>query len=126
MSCPFCDLPEDRIMFTNRMATAILDLYPVSPGHTLVIPNVHVVSVFDLSWPKRQAVMDMVEQVRNTLSKQYRTNCFNIGINDGTWAGQTVPHAHIHVIPRYKGDVPDPRGGIRHVFPDKANYLNRE
>mgnify|MGYP003149873519 CR=1 FL=1 len=123
--CPFCDLDPDRVLFTNRIATALYDAYPVTPGHMLVIPNVHVSSIFELSWPKRQAMMDMVELVRDHLGREYKTNCFNIGINEGVWSGQTVDHAHIHIIPRYKGDVPDPKGGIRWIFPDKAAYWEK-
>tara|TARA_R100000808_G_C2041509_1_gene80930 strand:- start:100 stop:327 length:228 start_codon:yes stop_codon:yes gene_type:complete len=70
-------------------------------------------------------MMDMVELVRDHLGREYKTNCFNIGINEGVWSGQTVDHAHIHIIPRYKGDVPDPKGGIRWIFPDKAAYWEK-
>lgn len=103
-------------------SVAFLDGYPVSPGHSLVIPKTHVASIFDLSAKQRADLWRLVEKVRKELLKKFNPEAFNIGVNDGLAAGQTVPHAHIHVIPRRAGDVKDPRGGIRWVISGKAKY----
>lgn len=101
---------------------AISDAYPVSEGHTLIVPRRHVMSIYDLADAEYNAVWELVSQVHQRLVTDLRPDGFNIGLNDGVAAGQTVMHAHIHVIPRWNGDVPDPRGGIRWVIPDKASY----
>ena len=120
--CPFCDLPPDRILMRDDVGVAFLDSYPVTEGHTLVVPLRHVASVFDLSGSELQALFGLVSEVRTRLAALYRVEHFNIGINDGASAGQTINHAHVHVIPRRPGDVPDPRGGVRWVMPTKARY----
>lgn len=102
---------------------AIRDRYPVSPGHTLVIPRRPVPSVFDLDPQEREDALALVDAVCAELRKEFRPDGFNVGFNDGAAAGQTVFHAHIHVIPRYEGDTPDPRGGVRHAIPGRGNYL---
>lgn len=111
-------------MAGNRHAAALLDGYPVSEGHTLVIPRRHVPSIFDLSGAEQSDVWALVAEVRDRLRARLATQPegFNVGPNDGVQAGQTVMHGHVHLIPRYKEDVPDPRGGIRWVLPRKANY----
>jgi diadenosine tetraphosphate (Ap4A) HIT family hydrolase len=121
-NCPFCALSPDRITLENKYAVAFRDGYPVAQRHTLVIPRLHVTSVFDLRPAEQAAVWDLVAQARAQLADTLRPDAFTIGINDGLAAGQTVPHAHIHVIPRWSGDVPDPRGGVRWVIPGKAAY----
>jgi diadenosine tetraphosphate (Ap4A) HIT family hydrolase len=120
--CPFCTLPEQRIWFGTENAVAILDGFPITEGHTLVIPHRHVASVFDLPEEEFREVWSVVDQVRKLLKKKYRPDAFNIGVNDGAAAGQTIAHAYIHVIPRRKGDIQDPRGGVRWIFPNKAKY----
>jgi diadenosine tetraphosphate (Ap4A) HIT family hydrolase len=120
--CPFCCLEKDRIRFESESAVAFLDVFPVTPGHTLVIPKRHVVSLFDLPEEEQAAVWRLVAQVRATLLVEAEPNGFNVGLNDGSSAGQTVMHAHVHVIPRRHGDIADPRGGVRWVIPDKAAY----
>ncbi|MDH5181203.1 MAG: HIT family protein [Gammaproteobacteria bacterium] len=124
--CPFCQLLTDphnnRITAQNAHAVVIRDGYPVSPGHSLIIPRRHLGSFFDLDPAEREAVLALLELTKAALDKEYRPDSYNIGINDGEAAGQTVPHLHIHLIPRYRGDVPDPRGGVRWVIPDKAVY----
>lgn len=120
--CAFCDLPSDRSLHTSAHGTAFRDAYPVSDGHTLVVPHRHVASIYDLAPEGRAGLWELVDEVREALSASHAPDGFNIGVNDGVAAGQTVGHAHIHVIPRYAGDVPDPRGGIRHVIPEKAAY----
>lgn len=124
--CPFCDLPPDRILRSAHHARAIRDGYPVAPGHTLVVPARHVTSLYDLPADEQAAVWDLVGDVRSALTSSHDPDGFNIGVNDGEAAGQTVQHAHVHVIPRYGGDVEDPRGGIRWVVPEKAKYWEDE
>lgn len=163
MTCPFCTLLPERIVHSNALAVAIRDGYPVSPGHTLIIPKRHIASFFDATAEERQALLELLDLARNELAgippfakgaqptptiengTQSAPHfakgaesippfekggqggfptpaAFNIGINDGPAAGQTVPHLHIHLIPRYEGDSEDPRGGVRWVMPGKANY----
>lgn len=121
-ACPFCLLPLDRLLASNEHAVAILDGFPVSLGHTLIIPKRHIQSLFEASREEREALLDLVSEVRTMLLTERTPDGFNIGINDGTAAGQTVMHLHIHLIPRYAGDARDPRGGVRWIFPDKAAY----
>jgi diadenosine tetraphosphate (Ap4A) HIT family hydrolase len=120
--CPFCVIESSRVVATNSLAFAVRDGYPVSPGHTLAIPNRHVGSFFDLTHQEHDALFELVRDQKRLLDAEFSPDAFNIGINDGSAAGQTVPHVHIHLIPRYRGDVPDPRGGIRWVLADKARY----
>jgi diadenosine tetraphosphate (Ap4A) HIT family hydrolase len=122
MTCPFCTIEESLIVAQNATSIAFRDAYPVADGHTLVIPRQHVTSIFDLSDSDQAQLWQLVAQVRTLLSRQRSPAGFNIGINDGEAAGQTVPHAHVHIIPRYAGDVPDARGGIRWIIPEKAVY----
>ena len=104
------------------MALALRDAFPISEGHTLVVPRRHVASLFDLTPEEQTELWQLVAHVRAELVDKFHPDAFNIGINDGEAAGQTVPHAHIHVIPRYHGDLADPRGGVRWVIPEKAAY----
>ena len=120
--CPFCSLPADRIVQHSELSVVIRDGFPVSPGHTLIIPRRHVGSFFEATDAERADLMVLLMSARNDLDRQFQPAGYNIGINDGTAAGQTVPHLHIHLIPRYTGDREDPRGGVRWVFPDKAAY----
>ncbi len=120
--CPFCNLDNSRIIQSNTHAIAIYDGYPISPGHCLVIPKQHIDSFFEATREEQTAILDLLAEMREILKKDYNPDGFNIGINDGSAAGQTVMHLHIHLIPRYAGDMPDPRGGVRWIFPDKAAY----
>jgi diadenosine tetraphosphate (Ap4A) HIT family hydrolase len=120
--CPFCQLDQLNTVRTDQHAIAFRDRFPVSHGHTLVIPRSHVESLYDAPSAERRAVWQLVEAVRAELARELRPDGFTIGINDGAAAGQTVGHAHVHIIPRYSGDVPDPRGGIRWVIPQAAPY----
>jgi len=122
--CPFCTLPLDRIETQNRDFIVIRDGYPISPGHTLIIPKRHISSFFDLSRTEQNSLFYLLETAKDSLDKEFQPDSYNIGINDGAEAGQTVPHLHIHLIPRYKGDQNDPRGGVRWLIPDKAKYWN--
>ncbi|HEY6094592.1 MAG TPA: HIT family protein [Gallionellaceae bacterium] len=109
-------------MLSNRHGVVIRDAFPVSPGHTLIIPLRHVGSYFALDQIERDSLFDLLEKARQMLDAEMKPDGYNIGINDGQAAGQTVPHLHIHLIPRYRGDREDPRGGIRWIIPEKAVY----
>jgi diadenosine tetraphosphate (Ap4A) HIT family hydrolase len=111
-----------RIRLESELALAILDGFPLAEGHTLVVPRRHVAGLFDLTDAERAAVWALVARVRELLATEMTPDGFNIGLNDGPAAGQTVMHAHVHVIPRRTGDVPDPRGGVRWVLPARAAY----
>ena len=123
--CPFCSFPEDRISQDNEHAVALRDGFPVSPGHTLIIPKRHVASFFEVTDAERTNLMSLLAAARSELDRQFHPAGYNIGINDGAAAGQTVPHLHIHLIPRYSGDQDDPRGGVRWVLPEKAAYWDK-
>lgn len=120
--CPFCSLEKNRIRLESEFAVAFFDGFPVTPGHTLVIPKRHVTSLFELTEKEQAEIWKLVAEVRAMLVAEFHPDGFNIGLNDGTSAGQTVMHAHVHVIPRRHGDVADPRGGVRWIIPDKAAY----
>ncbi len=121
-NCPFCRLTQERIVLQNDLALVIRDGFPVSPGHTLIIPKRHVGSFFDVTEQERASLLSLLDQAKANLETEFSPAGYNIGINDGAAAGQTVPHLHIHLIPRYPGDSADPRGGVRWVLPDKAQY----
>lgn len=121
-ACPFCSLPAARVVDEGQHCLVIRDAFPVSEGHTLVISKRHVGSLFELTEPEALDFFRLLGRAKQTLDGAYRPTGFNVGINDGRAAGQTVPHLHVHLIPRYTGDVPDPRGGIRWIFPEKADY----
>lgn len=124
--CPFCDINNhdtaQRITHQNDLAFVIRDGFPISEGHTLIIPKRHVTSFFEITTNERQALLSLLDQSKKDLDQVFKPDSYNIGINDGVAAGQTVPHLHIHLIPRYEGDVTDPRGGVRWIMPEKADY----
>lgn len=122
MTCPFCTLPADRIVLSDAHALVIRDGFPVSPGHTLVIPRRHVGSFFETTADERASLLRLLDEAQRALAAEFKPDAWNIGINDGPAAGQTVPHLHIHLVPRYAGDREDPRGGVRWVIPEKAKY----
>ena len=123
--CPFCNLTEESIVARRGQAVAILDRYPVTEGHSLVIPTKHVGTLFDLSDSEKMEIFELVSELRSTMyDGDQSIRGFNIGLNEGEVAGQTIPHCHIHLIPRREGDMEDPRGGVRHVIPSKGNYLS--
>lgn len=124
MACPFCAFDELQLVASNLAAIALPDAFPVANGHVLVVPRQHVTSIFDLPEADQAQLWTLVAHVRQDLAERLAPAGFNIGVNDGTAAGQTVPHAHVHIIPRFQGDVPDPRGGIRWVIAEKAKYWN--
>ncbi|MDP3108675.1 HIT family protein [Hydrogenophaga sp.] len=120
--CPFCLLTSERIRGSNEHAVWIRDGYPVSPGHSLIIPRRHVGSFFELSPIERTGLLELLDEAKAVAQAEFNPAGFNIGINDGPAAGQTVAHVHVHLIPRFLGDLPDPRGGVRWVIPEKADY----
>ena len=107
----------------NEFAFAIYDSFPVSKGHSLVIPKRIVSSIFDLDDNEYNHIFLLLRDIKKILLEKFKPNGFNIGINNGTDAGQTIDHAHIHIIPRYKGDLKDPRGGVRNILPDNSGYI---
>ena len=123
--CPFCDLPLDRVVNANTLAIALLDGFPVSHGHTLITPKRHVQSWFDATPAEQHAMLELLTSARLRVEREHAPAGYNIGINDGPAAGQTVMHLHLHLIPRYDGDSADPRGGVRWVIPDRAAYWSK-
>lgn len=121
-ACPFCTLPQERIIKSDDSGIVIRDGFPISPGHTLIIPRRHIESFFELTDGERNNLMKLLEEAKKVNDTELRPDGYNIGINDGAIAGQTVPHLHIHLIPRYAGDCKDPRGGVRWIIPERADY----
>ncbi|MFC7514086.1 HIT family protein [Herbaspirillum sp. GCM10030257] len=122
-NCLFCTILPERIIAQNDLAYAIRDGFPVTDLHTLVIPKRHVEDFFGLTDEEILGCNRLILEVRETILKQDPTvQGFNIGMNAGEVAGQTVFHCHIHLIPRRKGDVENPRGGVRHTIPGKGHY----
>src|SRR4051812_29317015 len=121
-SCVFCSIPTERLIHSDAVVVAVWDSFPVSPGHALIIPRRHVADWFAATLEEHQALVNTVALVKEAIAAQYRPDGYNLGVNIGPAAGQTVFHLHLHVIPRYAGDVPDPRGGVRWVVPSKARY----
>ncbi len=126
MTPVFRQHPESFWIASNALAFAVPDGFPVSPGHTLIVTRRIICSWFEATSEEQSALMSLVNEVKSILDErlQPKPDGYNVGFNAGEAAGQTVPHLHIHVIPRYHGDVPDPRGGIRHVIPGRGNYLS--
>jgi diadenosine tetraphosphate (Ap4A) HIT family hydrolase len=120
--CGFCTLAPARVIAENELAVVVRDGFPVSPGHTLIIPRRHIESFFDLAGEERTAMLTLLDSAKTELETEFHPDGYNIGINDGVAAGQTVAHLHIHLIPRYFADSADPRGGVRWVLPKKAKY----
>ena len=121
--CPFCRVESEReVIASSDLSLAFFDWFPVSPGHTLIIPRRHVASFFDLTKEERQDLLSLLDHVKSIIEERYHPNGYNVGVNIGEAAGQSVLHVHMHLIPRYKGDVTNPRGGVRGVIPSKQNY----
>ena len=123
MTCLFCSIDPSRVIASNKLAYAIKDGFPVTEGHTLIIPHRHAETFFDLTEDEVLACNELLhEQRQSILQRDGTVTGFNIGMNAGATAGQTVFHCHTHLIPRREGDVENPRGGIRHVIPNKGYY----
>jgi len=122
-NCPFCSISgSDRVIMESELSLAFFDGYPVSEGHTLVVPRRHVSSYFELSPEEKDDIWKMVDKLKVLLQERFHPDGFNIGVNVGEAAGQSVFHVHVHLIPRYKGDVENPKGGVRGVIPGKQKY----
>ena len=123
--CPFCPPKEREILATHPLGFAVRDSFPLTRGHSLVIPRRHVASFFELTAEERLAILELLDRAKSMIDGECKPSAYNIGINDGAAAGQTVMHLHMHLIPRYEGDADDPRGGVRWIFPRKADYWNK-
>lgn len=126
-ACPFCDLITAGTLQAERpLVVALRDAFPISPGHTLVLPRRHEPDYFALLTEERAELWTMVDVVKAALDEEFRPGGYNLGVNVGGAAGQTIGHMHVHVIPRYTGDREDPRGGIRWIIPERARYWGDE
>ena len=119
--CLFCTDPRG-VSIQHELAYSARDSYPASPGHTVVIPRRHVASFFDLTPEEVAACMGLIKEEKKHIDEEFNPDGYNIGVNVGPAAGQSILHVHIHIIPRYKGDVENPQGGVRHVIPKKGHY----
>jgi len=122
--CLFCKDPRG-VSLERELAYSARDTYAVSPGHTLVIPRRHVADFFELTPEEINACMELIIEERKLLDEEFQPDGYNIGVNVGLAAGQSIFHVHIHIIPRYEGDVENPQGGVRHVLPKKAHYQRK-
>ena len=121
--CVFCEkVNNNDVLYQNELAACFRDGFPISNGHTLIIPKDHIQDYFELNKETKEAMNELVEFARKNLIEELNPDAFNFGLNSGPAAGQTVSHAHLHLIPRFEGDVVDPRGGIRWIISDKAKY----
>lgn len=122
-TCPFCNIDSQReLIVESPNAFSVYDRFPVSKGHALIVPKRHCPDYFELTPDEQTDCWGMVNTVKQILVQKYNPDGFNIGINVNAVAGQTIPHVHIHLIPRYRGDIKDPEGGVRGVIPEKRNY----
>jgi ATP adenylyltransferase len=122
-NCPFCNPdPNQEIIAETAITFAIFDKFPVNKGHALIIPKRHCASYFDLGFKEQQACWFMVNEVKKIVENDFHPDGYNVGVNIYESAGQTIPHVHIHLIPRYTGDVENPIGGVRGVIPNKMKY----
>mgnify|MGYP001813223848 CR=1 FL=1 len=122
-NCIFCGEPE--IVIQNELAFAHYDSYPVNTGHCLIIPHRHVAEYFQATAEEKAAIWALVDEMKTIIDEEYKPDGYNVGVNIGKTAGQSVPHLHVHMIPRYKGDMEDPRGGVRGVIPHKQKYQRK-
>ncbi len=120
VSCPFCR--EPRAVLENDLAFVRYDQYPVNPGHCLVVPRRHVAEYFQATAEEKAAIWSLVDAMKERLDAEFNPDGYNVGVNVGVAAGQSVPHIHIHLIPRYRGDMENPKGGVRGVIPEKQKY----
>jgi diadenosine tetraphosphate (Ap4A) HIT family hydrolase len=120
--CPFCRIEQTSVFFQSESVVGIWDSYPLNPGHALLIPRRHIASWFEATVDEQSALTLAIQQAKVAIEKKYSPQGFTIGFNDQEAGGQTVLHLHVHVIPRYEGDVPDPRGGIRNIIPARSAY----
>jgi len=121
-NCIFCELRDERVIGECELTKTFIDSYPASPGHTLIVPKRHFATYFEATEDEMLAIGKAVQNAKQILDEEFSPDGYNIGINNGLTAGQSVMHLHVHLIPRYKGDVEDPKGGVRWILKDKANY----
>jgi superfamily II DNA or RNA helicase/HKD family nuclease/diadenosine tetraphosphate (Ap4A) HIT family hydrolase len=121
--CPFCSLSAERLFFAGPVVLGLWDRYSVSPGHALLVPRRHVATWFEATALERMALVEAIDAAKAEIEKHHAPDGYNIGINTGAAAGQTVFHLHVHVIPRYQGDVDNPRGGVRNVIPTRGDPI---
>jgi diadenosine tetraphosphate (Ap4A) HIT family hydrolase len=119
-NCPFCNIAEP--LAVNELAVAIFDKYPVTDGHSLVMPKRHITDPAEMTEDETRAVLELITHIRAHLDMNFQPDGYNIGVNIGRAAGQSIMHVHIHVIPRYTGDRRIPKGGVRGVIPEKQDY----
>ena len=121
-NCIFCNLSNEKILIENELALAFYDEFPVSKGHILIIPKRHIANFFELDSKELSSINLLMLQCKKIIDDKYFADGYNIGVNVGEYAGQSVFHVHVHLIPRYKGDVANPKGVVRGVIPEKQNY----
>ena len=122
-NCKFCEIySEKKFDFENELAFAFWDANPVSKGHIIFMTKRHVENFFETTEEEKRDLFELIDKAKNIIDKKYKPTGYNIGINCGVSAGQTVMHVHVHLIPRYDGDVENPRGGVRGVIPENKNY----
>lgn len=121
--CLFCELRnQERVIGECDLTITFIDNFPASPGHTLVIPKRHFATYFEATEAELLAIGVAVQKAKLLLDEEFKPDAYNIGVNNGEMAGQSIKHLHVHLIPRYKGDVEDPKGGVRWILRNKANY----
>lgn len=125
-SCVFCQMDQKAIVFENELAFAFYDKFPVQKGHLLIVPKRHAETYFDATDEEIAAIHHLIRQGKERLEQENKPDGYNIGVNVGYYGGQTVMHLHFHLIPRYAGDIADPRGGIRKAIPNLVPYPTRE
>lgn len=125
-NCIFCSTPETEILSENHLAIAFFDKFPVNQGHVLIIPKRHVETLFEATLEEISAINELIFQVKEILQDRFAPDGYNLGVNVGEAGGQTIFHLHFHLIPRYKGDIPDPRGGVRKIKKSIVPYLSEE
>ncbi|MBT3309147.1 MAG: HIT family protein [Gammaproteobacteria bacterium] len=123
--CFLCTLPPERIMDECDLTYTIRDGFAVSPGHTLILTKRHAPTFFDLTLEEQAAISAAIQKAKQVLDAEFNPDGYNIGINNGEFAGQSIPHLHVHLIPRYQGDVENPKGGVRWVVPQNADYWTK-
>jgi len=122
--CVFCDYlnKKEGVIFDNELVFAVYDKFPVNKGHMLIMPKRHVESYFELTPEEKKAMDALITEAKTFIDSNFKPDAYNLGINEGVFAGQSILHCHLHIIPRYIGDVSNPRGGVRGVIPAKQNY----
>ena len=121
-NCPLCRNKKEQLLIQNELAFAVYDTNPVNPGHCLIMPHRHVAEYFQATTEEKMAIWSLVDEMKEIVDKEHSPDGYNVGVNVGKIAGQSVPHIHVHMIPRYIGDVEDPKGGVRGVIPDRQKY----